>query len=208
MEEELDTIRQAFQIRLSQMEKRYQRQLATVQQEATVRTNSPLVQDSAQQKQRTSLQRRASWSGTDTNGTKEAELAPRLPAASLKLDFDSGSEESVNSCASANSSVCSTSLSVSGDQRDAGAAGTRDNTPDPLSPEELQAVSEQLKACKSDLMEKMMAEAEKKAMEMEQQYRQMRELARQKQRGLPGHLKHVRSNGFSHNINNQPETFV
>ena len=202
MEEELDTIRQAFQIRLSQMEKRYQRQLASVQQEAISRQqHSPQLQD---QHQQPALQRRASWSGADRNNKRDLELpAPRMPGgASLKLDFESGSEESLNSCASANSSVCSSTVSTPGELRDHGSAQ------ESLSQEELQAISQQIKVYKSQMMDAMMAEAEKKALQMEERYRQMRELAvHQGQNGV-AHFTHLRGNGVTLNLNDQPETFV
>ena len=186
------------------MEKRYQRQLVSVQQEAISRSPQPFQDQSRHQP---ALQRRASWNGADK---RNQEVQPRVPsAAPLKLDFESGSDESLNSCTSANSSVCSSTMGTPtpGEHREGGLHNSAQET---LSQDELQAFAQQMKTYKSQMMDAMMVEAEKKAQQMEEQYRRMREMAvhQGQQNGVAPHFTHVRGNGVSINVNDQPETFV
>lgn len=158
LEEELDTIRQAFQIRLSQMEKRYQRQLASMSQQGELLRPAQPSPSSRSTPQHAVVQRRASWNGSDTS-----DAAVKQFSTPMKLNFDSGSDESLSSCASSNCSSVAPFTPSSDNE-----SSTSEQT---LSSVDEETISRQLKAYKSKMMDVMMAEAESRMSQMEEQYR-------------------------------------
>ena len=91
LQEELETMRQAFQIRLAQLEKRYQRRLVQEQ-----KRNSQHQKASTPQPQRHTsiLQRRRSWNGSDEDGPKlktstEGQEAKQCLSGDSESDIDS-----------------------------------------------------------------------------------------------------------------------
>lgn len=95
LNDELDTIRQAFQIRLKQMEKRYKRQLASVSALHKTSSNSttggrPINLGAKSHK------RRSSWHGKMDNRSED-DAPPTGIVNLLENGFESGSDESLNS---------------------------------------------------------------------------------------------------------------
>lgn len=123
----------------------------------------------------------------------------------MKLDFDSGSDESLSSCTSANSSCCSIPVARSDDETHSQKPEEAGGVP---TPEEMNAVRQQIKTYKMEMMELMMAEAESKATQMEEQYQQrMRELGQKRQGVVFPPFTHLRGT-HPQDVAKQPETFV
>ena len=199
LQEELDTIRQAFQIRLSQLEKRYQRQLASMNQRqlpqqtgspSSVRASVPNIQTTSSSAK--GMHRTASWHGISSmagNNSYDNEQG-----AGFSTGIDSGSEESLLSCG-ANSSC-------SGEQPAKQHLPGKNEDDWPAEGKAHQALQERMQEHKVRMMEFLMDQADAKIANMEKQYQQqILELQKQSHNPNP-HL--VSSNQLAE----QPGTFV
>lgn len=185
LQEELDTIRHAFQIRLTQMDKRYKRHLASVSSlQKTSSNNCPAPMPHPQNDTFSRKHnRRSSW-----HGKMDETTPPSGPAHPIGEGFDSGSEESLSSSVADSSfhdNVSNVTVDspvpndneqnrldeVNDSRHDDDQLDDFTGGDDPTLPAEMKAIIQQrLQQYKAQMMEALMREAEEKIAAMEKNY--------------------------------------